>query len=183
MKDERTLRLTKCQLFWHYATFVLLLAFPVWATFKVGSSYISGTNGSRLDTIELLLLSYVCLIPAALFYFSQKRSLKFKELNLKLDAGSFPKAVLETAKELEWQVMEHSGNRFVLASGATYRSAGERITIIHEGNTILFNSISDPDKLLHYTSMGMNKRNQVLFVELLKVAIASKPLEKSVVIE
>src|SRR3712207_8346396 len=54
MKDERTLRLTKCQLFWHYATFVLLLAFPVWATFKVGSSYISGTNGSRLDTIELL---------------------------------------------------------------------------------------------------------------------------------
>ena len=87
---------------------------------------------------------------------------------MSVDTDTFHQAVKETAKDLEWQILKKTNTVIVAKSGFSWRSWGERITIIREKDRVLFNSICDPDNRPSVASWGMNKRNRRTFEEHLR---------------
>ena len=123
---------------------------------------------SPITVGEMATWSYLPLIPAVAFYYIQKRRLKFKVINIEVDADTFNNAAKETAKKLDWEIIERRQNLIVARSGFSWRSWGELITIVRDKERILFNSICDPDKIASVASWGMNRVNLDTFEQHLK---------------
>ena len=125
--------------------------------------YVTETYQGVRSIGEMATWSYLPLIAAVAFYCIQKRRLKFKVLEISVDTGTFITAVKETAKQLDWEIIERKNNLIVAKSNFSWRSWGEMITIIKDENRILFNSICDPDNRPSVASWGMNKVNLKTF--------------------
>jgi hypothetical protein len=108
------------------------------------------------------------VVPAIAFYFIQKRRLKFKEISIQVDSGTFKKAAEDTAQRLNWTI-KNKTNDYVVAvrhgGFSTGGSWGEMITIIRDNDRILINSICDPDNIISVASFGWNKKNIRTFAE------------------
>jgi hypothetical protein len=141
MKDTKTLVLTKWQIFWHYCVILLFFIPPIMTTIEVFKYYVTHTYRGVLKIEELMATSYWSLIPALAIYYIQKRRLKFKVIDIVVDTKTFIDASEETAKELEWEIIELKSNLLIAKSGFSWRSWGELITIIKDEDKILFNSI------------------------------------------
>ncbi|MEO6737579.1 MAG: hypothetical protein ABIM97_14555 [Ginsengibacter sp.] len=165
MNDTKTLILTRGQTFWHYAIIPFLLIAPVMTTIDVFKYYVTHTYTST-KPIDFLF-GYIWILPALIFYFIQKSRLKFKTINISVDNKAFHHAVEQTAKELEWDITQMTNNIVVAKSGFSWRSWGEQITILHDKDKVLFNSICDPDNRPSVASFGMNKVNRNTFEKFL----------------
>jgi len=168
MKETGILTLTKGQTFWHYSIIPFLLIVPVMTTIDVFKYYVTHTYNSVTPIDELLKTGYIWILPALIFYFIQKRRLKFIIINVSVDKDSFHKAVEQTAKELEWSIKKNTSDTLVAKSGFSWRSWGELITIIWDKDKILFNSICDPDNRPSVSSFGMNKVNRKIFEQFVR---------------
>ncbi|MES1181974.1 MAG: hypothetical protein ABUL44_04175 [Flavobacterium sp.] len=166
MKDTETLILTKGQTFWHYSIIPFLLIAPIMTTIDVFKYYVTHTYNST-KPIDYTF-GYFWILPALIFYFIQKRRLKFKAINISVDNNIFHNAVEQTAKELEWNVQQMTRDIAIAKSGFSWRSWGEQITILHDKDKILFNSICDPDNRPSVASFGMNKLNLKTFEQILR---------------
>ena len=163
MIETETLVLTKTQLFYHYCIIGLFLTPPVMHIIAVFEYYVTHTYDGVRTVGEMATWSYLPLIPAVAFYYIQKRRLKFKVIDIAVDAETFIDAAEETAGELKWQITEKKHNLVVARSGFTWRSWGELITIVRDNDRILFNSICDPDNITSVASWGMNRLNLETF--------------------
>jgi len=159
MIETETLVLTKAQLFWHYCIIGLFLIPPVMNIIAVFEYYVTHTYKGVRTVGEMATWSYLPLIPAVVFYYIQKRRLRFKVIDVAVDADSFIDAANEVAEQQKWQIIQKKQNLIVARSGFTWRSWGELITIIRDKDRILFNSICDPDNMTSVASWGMNRLN------------------------
>ena len=164
-KDTQTLILTRGQTFWHCAVIPFLLITPVLTTIDVFKYYVTHTYTST-KPIDFIF-GYMWILPALIFYFIQRHRLKFKIINISLDNKVFQNAAKRTAKELEWKIIQTANDIVVAKSTFSWRSWGEQITILHDKDKILFNSICDPDNRPSVASFGMNKVNRVTFEKFL----------------
>jgi hypothetical protein len=131
--------------------------------------YVTHTYQGVKTIGEMATWSYLPLIAAVAFYYIQKRRLKFKVIDISVDANTFLTAAKETAKQLDWEIIERKNNLIVARSGFSWRSWGEMITIIKDENRILFNSICDPDNKPSVASWGMNKVNFKTFEQQIRL--------------
>jgi uncharacterized membrane protein len=167
MKESEILVLTKWQKFWHYFIVPFLLLVPVLTTIEVFKYYVTHTY-KGIRPIEDMMVGYIFILPAIIFYFIQKKRLKFKIINIAVDEAGFKKSIEQTASELEWNVRKITKDTIVAKSGFSWRSWGEQITIIWDKDRILFNSICDPDNKTSIASYGMNKLNRRIFEQFLR---------------
>ena len=160
MKQTKQLKLTHWQSFNHYFIIIFILLIPGFTLFNLLEIYITKTYDGIITTKELISNSSPWIILAIVFYFIQKRRLRFRELEIKCTEQELQEAVAKTAKEHNWQIKNNSEN-FIRAirpwnwSG----SFGEMITIIKDQDRIFFNSICNPDIWSSILSYGSNKRN------------------------
>ena len=175
LKDSKRMTMTKRQLFWHSTIVVLFLILPVLTTIDLIKQAASGTTATG-SINDLFWESYILLLPALIFHFIQKRNLQFKVLDVSLDEASFQEMALKAAKWMEWKVVESADSYLVAQNGASWRSFGERITIIRDSNKILFNSIGDPANFYTVPYSGLNQRNRTMFEEQLKELVSNKNL-------
>ena len=161
MIDTKTLTLTKGQIFWYYSIIPFLLLIPVMTTIDVFKFYVTHTYNST-SPIDFTF-GYIWILPAIIFYFILRNRLKFKIIDVSIDNDRFHHAMKQAANEFKWNISEMTNDFVVAQSGFSWRSWGERITIINDKNKILFNSICDPDKRTSVSSFGMNKVNRRMF--------------------
>jgi len=178
MKDTETLVLTRGQTFWHYSIVPFLLLVPALTTVNVFKYYVTHTYSAVRPIEDLISTGYIWVLPAVVFFFIQKRRLKFKTINVAVNKGAFREAVEQTARELEWKIEKASNETIIAKSGFSYRSWGEQITIIWCKDRILFNSICDPDNKPSVASLGMNRVNRRVFEQFLRQDSAKTALEK-----
>ncbi len=173
MKETEKLVLTNSQLFWHYSIILFFFIPPLMNIVDVYKYFVNNTYTGVRPLAEMATWSYLPLIPAILFYFIQKRRLKFKTIPLKINTEIFTTAGKETAKQLDWKILAQTSNLIVAKSGFSWRSWGELITIIKDKDRILFNSICDPDNRPSITSWGMNKLNLKTFEEQVRLSMSN----------
>ena len=178
MKETETLVLTKGQTVWHYAIVPFLLIVPVLTTVDVFKYYVTHTYSSARPIEDLISTGYIWVLPAIVFYFIQRRRLRFQTINVSIEKGTFEEAVQQTAKELEWTIERATNDVTVAKSGFSWRSWGEQITIIWCKDKILFNSICDHDNKPSVSSFGMNRVNRRTFEQFLKQDAANTALVK-----
>lgn len=166
MIETESVSLSESQAFWHYSIVLFFLIIPGLTTFDVVMDYINGNVHHR--SFGKIFLSYIWILPAVVFYFIQKSKLKMKTINYYVDENTFRKAVEDTAKELEWNVQEMTDNWVIAISGFSWKSWGERITIVRSNDKVLFNSMCDPENISSVASYGMNKLNRKVFIDYLK---------------
>ncbi len=166
MKNTGILILTKGQTFWHYSIISFLLIVPIMTTIDVFKYYVTHTYISK-QPIDFMF-GYIWILPSLIFYFIQKNRLKFKTIDLSVDNNTFHEAVEQTAKELEWNIKQMTHVVVIAKSGFSWRSWGEQITILHDKDKILFNSICDPDNRPSVASFGMNNVNRKTFEKFIR---------------
>lgn len=166
MIDTKILILSKGQKFWYYSIIFFLLLIPVMTTIDVIKCYVNHTYNST-KPIDFTF-GYIWILPALIFYLIQRHRLKFKTIDVSVDYDRFHHAVKQTAKELKWNISEMTNDFVIAQSGFNWKSWGERITIIHDKDKILFNSICDPGKRPSVTSFGMNKLNLRTFEQFIR---------------
>ena len=166
MVETKTVNLTKGKKFWHYSVVLFLLIIPVMTTIDVFKYYVTHSYSST-KPIDYTF-GYLWILPAIIFYFIQRHGLKFKTIDVSVDNDTFHHAVKKTAKELDWNISEMTNDFVIAKSGFSWKSWGERITIIHDKDKILFNSICDPDRMTSVASFGMNKLNRKTFEQFLE---------------
>ncbi len=112
------------------------------------------------------------LILAILFAVIQWNRLKFKKYILVSSDKSFQNAVDETAKQLDWTVLEARNDFIKAKANWSFASWGELITIVRTDDTILINSVQNPNNFLPaLTSFGRNKKNIKTFIDNLESGI------------
>jgi hypothetical protein len=156
------------QQFWVYTILLLLLVIPIWVTVDVFQYFFTSGSPAIQSANDIYWGGYLFLIPALVFYFVQKQNLRFKALTVCLEANRFEKVAIATARQLEWTIVEHSDHHLVAINKWSWRSFGERITIIREGEQVLFNSVGNPDNLYSIPYAGLNQRHRLLFEEQVK---------------
>lgn len=180
MKETKTLSLTKGQMFAHYAIVSFLLIVPLFTTYSLLQFYIT-KNYTGVRQPHELIDGYLFLIPAIAFFFIQRRRLKFKEIAISVDTGTFIKAAEETAEKLNWTIKNKTNNHVVAVRQGRFSNGGswgELITIIKDNDSILINSICDPDNVISVASFGWNKKNIRTFTERVESLHTTAALKK-----
>ncbi|RWY46025.1 hypothetical protein EPL05_23555 [Mucilaginibacter gilvus] len=108
---------------------------------------------------------WFAFLPSALaviFYFIQKKRLKFKIVQTTLSAQQLKEVISEVSKNLKWVPMSSSEKTYVAKTfpGFFSGSWGEQITVLFHENTVFINSICDPDKRPSVVSWGRNSENE-----------------------
>ena len=97
-----------------------------------------------------------------MFYYIQKKWLKFKEVNSFLNRTELNKIIEKVAGELEWTFNFKNPKIILFTAHQSFFSGswGEQITILFDNKKTLLNSICDPHKKSSVVSMGRNKENE-----------------------
>lgn len=157
MKQHQTIWLPGIDLFWHFIVVGILLILPVLKTYTIITDRFFSESFNKL-----FWGGYFWIIPAVYVYFLQKKRLKFTIIDIKVDEEGFKRAVKQTAEQMQWS-FQFVTDDFVLAKAApNWKSWGHHITILHTPQGILFNSISEPNRIT-LTSWGKNHENLKTF--------------------
>jgi hypothetical protein len=153
------LKLSFSEKFTHYSIVGFLLLIPsliiiFYLIFCLEEKPISNISGG-------ILLGAISGLLGLLFYFIQKRKLKFTIIETRLERKQIQKIFKEVAKKLNWRISDLHEEEMIAITSPSFMSGswGERITILLDDGKILVNSICDPSKQSSAVSMGRNKKN------------------------
>ena len=166
-----SLKLTWRQMLAHYAIVPFLLIAPIITTYSLIQIYLTHSYTGVRSAEELIMTGYLWIIPALLFYFIQKKRLKFREIKISVKPESFKEAAVLTGNKLNWEIQNISNDYVVAIRNGNFigGSRGELITIIRKKEIVLINSICNPDNIISVASWGWNKKN----VETFKISLES----------
>ena len=156
-KKER-LKLSRRQRFWHYSIVFFLLAAPTMFVFRIFRNRYVGYTIGRGES-ELLTISLYFVLAAFLFYLIQYRRLTFRKMSIKLTSKEFKQLVEAVVLSSNWHILDQKSDSLIAISDRSWRSWGERITILNYQDEIWFNSICNPDGHPSVTSWGKNRKN------------------------
>lgn len=159
MKRTERLKLSKLHALSHYFFVLIFCMAPVYLVYDLIRMNIGTYDGDNSpEELVFSLLAFVAL--AVLVFLIQRRRLKFRVIRIKHTTQDLYEAMQRTAKTLNWRWETKNGDFIRAYRGWDWSSSwGEMITIIHEGDTIWLNSISDPNEKLTFSSFGWNKKN------------------------
>ena len=166
MKQTKRLKLNRWQILDHYFIVIFILIIPIFTLFSLFEIYVTDSYDGVRTANELISTSFPWLIPAIVFYFLQKRRLRFREVKVEYSDQEFQGAIERTAKEYEWKI--ELNNKKIFRAYRPWNwtgSWGEMITIIKDTDRLLLNSICDPNKTSSVASFGWNKRNIDTFLK------------------
>ncbi|MEM6263909.1 MAG: hypothetical protein AAGI38_15450, partial [Bacteroidota bacterium] len=104
MKRTKRLKLSQWQTFVHYFVVPFLLLIPGFGLFSFIEIYVTDTYEGTRNANELLSFTLPWVIPAVVFYFIQRRRLRFREVKGDYSEQDFQAAIERTAKEYKWQI-------------------------------------------------------------------------------
>jgi hypothetical protein len=106
-------------------------------------------------------------IVALLFYWIQKRRLKFRIAQTNLKRDQLLKIINEVAKELKWKKVSSNTKVYKATTDPGFFSGswGEQITILFYEDNVFVNSICDLDKRSSVVSWGRNKENEKTLID------------------
>jgi hypothetical protein len=109
------------------------------------------------------------IAPAALFFYIQDRRLRMHAVETDLSHEQIIETVEMVARRLGWQRSSKTDRSYIASTSPGFWSGswGELITILFDKNTVLINSICDPDQQSSVVSCGRNRKN----VEALVIAL------------
>lgn len=157
-RSERKLNLSRSQKFWHYSVLYFLAVMPVISLYTLYQYFVTGDYTGPRKPINFYIIGGIGIALILIFYIIQTRRLRFLEVHKSVSRDKLELAVNQCAFELDWKIVKKSDNRIV-AKRKNWGFYGERITVIHESDKILINSICDPDKLISMVSYGQNREN------------------------
>lgn len=171
LEKSNSLRLTRRQLFAHYAIVPFLLITPIMTTFSLFQIYITKNYTGVRSAEELMKTGYLWILPALIIYFIQKRRLKFRVIKISVTPENFKEATILTGDKLNWEIQNITNNYIVAVRQGNFvgGSWGELITIIRKDEKVLINSICNPDNIISVASWGWNRKN----VETFKICLES----------
>lgn len=155
MRRARRLKLGFVDTLMHFAivgVMLLLSGIFLWDLSKNGVA--TGTVAGAAVFIAL----------AGLFYYLQRRALKFRMIKAPHSAAQFKEAVMRTADQLNWRIENNNAGFASARRGWNWTASwGELITILRDDEGIMINSICDPDHP-SITAYGWNKKNVHTFL-------------------
>lgn len=109
-------------------------------------------------------------ILATIVFLIQKRRLRFRVIQTKLNHIQLKKILVQVGKELRWIVISSSKDSCVATTNPGFFSGswGEQITILFYQDYVFINSICDPSKHPSVVSWGRNNRHEETFIERIK---------------
>lgn len=183
MKRYKKVLLNKSQLKNHYSivhTVIVISLIPVIILIADKIGLLSSSSLERIFNL-FYLMTMPMLILAFYFYMQLKKSLRYKEVEVKCSDIEFEEALKRTTKELGLLVETTEKGYFRGYSDYDYIGIeGSMITIIKKEDFILFNSIKDPNRYTLSGSWGRNKKNYNIFLKNLRDVLKGEP-EKTVV--
>lgn len=175
MIASRRLKLSFWDKFSHYWIVVLTFFGAIFWWYQVIKINITKLETTFPTLERSIKLGVGFLIISIVFFIIQYRRLIFKRVIIDCTSKQCKKAILKTARELEWIITEKS-NIYICAvsNTSTYLNWGELITIIKIDNGILINSICDPAAKTALFSFGWNRKNRDTFIRNLKQIVLDK---------
>jgi hypothetical protein len=157
---NRELKLSNRNKFTHYGIVGFCFLIPLVFAFLYLDAYF-GNTPNRINSEWIWFLVVPTLI-GILFYYLQKKRLKFKEVKTSLSRKELNEIIERIANELEWTLFFKNSKVIVAKTHPSFFSGswGEQITILFDNRKVLVNSICDPDKQTSVVSMGRNKQNE-----------------------
>jgi hypothetical protein len=165
MNKPKRLELKGEVLFTHYAFLVILLLVPILNIIDI-FEILTGTYDGNRTLTEHLTVSIPFIALGILFYFRQRQRLNFKEFKINHTDEEFQDALEMTVNELNWTI-ETNKKGYLRAhrDGGWIDWWGEMITITYDNQTILINSISDPNTKPTVSSFGWDRKNVKTFIK------------------
>ncbi|MDB5147006.1 MAG: hypothetical protein JWQ57_1026 [Mucilaginibacter sp.] len=166
--DNEELQLTISEKLSHFSIVLFCLFISIILPVIHLIKYFQGDESPFMDG-ELLII-IVPLMIGLLFYWLQKRRLKFKIITTSLTHNDLLKIIDAVGRQLKWSV-SHPGQNEVLARTSPpfiSGSWGEQITILFCENKILINSICDLKKQTSVVSFGRNRKNEQALIDSIK---------------
>ncbi|MGK6353483.1 hypothetical protein [Parapedobacter sp. DT-150] len=167
MSKTEKIKLSFSQLCWHYSIVPFLLIVPLLEAWDLLNYYMLRKYDGVRNPSELVTVSLAFVALSILFYFIQKRRLRFREFNIPCTNEAFDKALKKTSEELKWKIVaKRKGYVRAYRDWNWSASWGELITIKREGDRILINSICNPEAIfISVISYGWNKKNIRTFID------------------
>lgn len=106
MSKTEEIKLSFIQLCWHYSVVPFLLITPLLFSWDLLNYYVLRKYDGVREPSELMTISLFFIALSILFYFIQKRRLRFREFNIHYTKDAFDKALKKTAEELKWKIIE-----------------------------------------------------------------------------
>jgi hypothetical protein len=181
MKQTKRLKLSRWQTLGHLFIVIFILFIPGLTLFSLFEIYVTDTYDGVRTADELISTTWPWIILAIVFYFIQKRRLRFREVKVEYTDQEFKDAIQRTAKAYEWQI--ELNNKKVFRAYRPWNwtgSWGEMITIIKDKDRLFLNSICDPNKMSSVASFGWNKRNIDTFLKNLVAVKKDIPIQKKI---
>ncbi len=112
----------------------------------------------------------IVLLLSLLFFWMQKRRLKFRVVQTRLNAATMKLVIENVAKALEWKGTFTSENVYEAKTHPGFFSGswGEQITVLLADGRVFVNSICDPDQKTSVFSNGRNRENGNTLVKCIK---------------
>lgn len=106
-------------------------------------------------------------IVALIFYWIQKRRLKFRIVQTDLKRDQLLKIINDVAKELKWKKISSNIKVYKARTDPSFFSGswGEQITILFYEENVFVNSICDLDKRSSVISWGRNRENEKTLID------------------
>lgn len=178
MKSTKRLKLTTAQSLTHYGIVLFLLFISALTGWSLIEMYVTHTYTGVLKTEEVIRTSLPFFFLAILYAFIQYRRLKFKSIYLTYTGDQFQEAVERTVKDLEWRIDVSSKTLLRAYRPSNWSGSwGEMITIIKDKDSLLINSICNPDSISSVASYGWNKKNVQTFIKNLTDVLNNKSAE------
>ena len=171
LKSEK-IKLSGLRKFTHFElSFFLLIFSVIFVIFYILGKYNIIGHG-KTEPLTLLVLSGTPFVISILYYFRQKKQLKYYIINLKCTEEQILFAYQKTKEELKWIDKKTGKNYFILHTNPGFFSFnwGEEIKIIWNNEKVMINSICDPSSRAAIFSMGRNKKNVIIFKKYLNTA-------------
>ncbi len=97
----------------HYFIVFFFLFISGLLLYSVFQIYVTENYEGVRPAEELTIGNFPFLIAAIIFYFIQRRRLRFKEVSINYTDHDFQEAIERTMKEYEWQITNNSKSFFV----------------------------------------------------------------------
>src|SRR5690554_273376 len=94
------------QLFWHYSIIFFLLILPLMHGWDLTRYCVLDNYDGVRSPKELIFTSLPFIALSILFYFVQKRRLRFREFIMPNTNEAFERALKKTSKTLKWKIIE-----------------------------------------------------------------------------
>ncbi len=168
--EKKELQLSLWQKIDHFWVVIFVLIIPISTIVFEVKDILNKTEKPKRDGEIYLFI--IPILLSILFYLLQKKRLKFKIVETKLNIEEIFKVVDKTATELDWIINKRNNKYLTAYTNPKFISGswGEQITIIVAENKILVNSICDLNKKTSLVSMGRNKQNEQTLINNIKRA-------------